>query len=62
MELDIEGTFDLSESKLSADEFYHKLLEFIESQNVYFGGAFYELDENGNRIDDSIRFGIIDKE
>ena len=49
-ELEIEGVFDLSESKLSPEEFQKKLLEFIESIGVSFGGAFYELDEKGERI------------
>lgn len=49
MELEINGVFDLSESGLSSEDFQRKLLEFIESINVSFGGAFYELDENGER-------------
>ena len=49
MELEINGVFDLSESGLSSDNFQRMLLMFIESINVSFGGAFYELDENGNR-------------
>ena len=49
MELEINGVFDLSESSLSSEDFQKKLLEFIESINVSFGGAFYELDENGER-------------
>ena len=49
-ELEINGVFDLSKSKLSPEEFQKKLLEFIESVDVSFGGAFYELDENGERI------------
>lgn len=50
MELEINGVFDLSKSSLSSDDFQRKLLEFIESINVSFGGAFYGLDENGDRI------------
>lgn len=50
MELEINGVFDLSKSDLSSEGFQKKLLEFIESVNVSFGGAFYELDENGERI------------
>lgn len=49
MELEINGVFDLSESGLSSEDFQRRLLEFIESVNVSFGGAFYELDENGER-------------
>ncbi len=51
MELEINGLFDLSESVLSLEDFQKKLLGFIESINVSFGGAFYELDENGERKD-----------
>ena len=49
MELEINGVFDLSESSLSSEDFQKKLLEFIESIDISFGGAFYELDKNGNR-------------
>ena len=49
MELEINGVFDLSESDLSSEDFQRKLLEFIESVNVSFGGAFYDLNENGER-------------
>lgn len=49
MELKINGVFDLSESSLSSDDFQRKLLEFIESINVSFGGIFYELDVNGEK-------------
>lgn len=49
MELEINGAFDLSKSSLSSKDFQKKLLEFIESINVSFGGAFYELDKNGER-------------
>lgn len=49
MELEINGVFDLSESSLSSEDFQRKLLDFIESVDVSFGGAFYELDENGER-------------
>jgi len=50
MELEINGVFDLSESNLTSEELQKKLIEFIESLNVSFGGAFCELDENGERI------------
>lgn len=42
MELEINGVFDLSESELSSEEFQKRLLEFIESINISFGGVFYE--------------------
>lgn len=51
MELEINGVFNLSESILSLEDFQKKLLEFIESINVSFGGAFYKLDKNGERKD-----------
>ena len=49
MELEINGVFNLSESGLSSEGFQKKLLKFIESINVSFGGVFYELDEKGER-------------
>ena len=45
-ELKIEGVFDLSESKLTSEEFQKKLLEFIESVDVYFGGVFDDTEDD----------------
>lgn len=60
MEIKIDGVFDLSESELSSVEFQKELLNFIESKNVYFGGAFYDLNENGEVINDIPQLGIVD--
>ena len=48
MELEINGVFNLG-SELSVNDFQKKLLIYLESINVSFGGAFYELDESGEK-------------
>lgn len=48
-ELKIEGVFDLSESKLTSEEFQKKLLRFIESVDVYFGGVFDDTEDDEKR-------------
>lgn len=39
MEIQIEGSVDVSENPLSVDEFNDKFIEWIESNSWYFGGG-----------------------
>lgn len=48
-ELEINGVLDFSDSGLTFEAFQSLFLTLCDDYGITFGGAFYELDENGER-------------
>ncbi|WP_200984500.1 hypothetical protein [Paenibacillus sp. Soil787] len=48
----IEGSIYANEGDLRPNEFLNAFIEFVESKGWFFGGGTYQVDEEGEKIDD----------
>ena len=48
----IEGSIYAKEGDLGHNEFLNAFIEFVESKGWFFGGGTYQVDEEGEKIDD----------
>ena len=50
--IQINGVIEIP-NNINTDDFMDLFLTWIEEEhNSYFGGSYYQVDENGDRIDD----------